>query len=114
MSSATDHDQREPEPITFEDGYTELKGIVERLKDDDVPVHEMFDKFRRGKGLEKSLRSYLTEREGELAEIEQGQNVPEFRVTAPSQPRGDTAEAAKPSVAPSPPAGGISDDDIPF
>ncbi|HEY7933046.1 MAG TPA: exodeoxyribonuclease VII small subunit [Solirubrobacteraceae bacterium] len=72
------------ESITFEEGYEELKNIVARLNDEDISVHEMFEGFRRGKGLEKALRGYLTEREGELTEIEQGNNLPEFSIVAPS------------------------------
>jgi exodeoxyribonuclease VII small subunit len=81
MSKSTTTDR---EDITFEQGYEELKSIVARLNEDDVPVHEMFEGFRRGKGLEQALRSYLTEREGELTEIEQGDNLPEFNIVAPS------------------------------
>ncbi len=86
-------DQREPgqkgsaqtrEQITFEQGYEELKGIVSRLDDPELPVHEMFEGFRRGKGLEKALRAYLQEREGELAELEEGNNLPEFEIASPS------------------------------
>lgn len=73
-----------PEPITFEQGYEQLKTIVSRLDDPELPVHEMFEGFRRGKGLEKALRAYLQEREGELAELEEGNNLPEFEITAPS------------------------------
>ncbi|HTA97558.1 MAG TPA: exodeoxyribonuclease VII small subunit [Solirubrobacteraceae bacterium] len=72
------------EQITFEQGYEELKGIVSRLDDPDLPVHEMFEGFRRGKGLEKALRAYLQEREGELAELEEGNNLPEFEIASPS------------------------------
>ncbi|MGH2832847.1 MAG: exodeoxyribonuclease VII small subunit [Solirubrobacteraceae bacterium] len=72
------------EDITFEQGYEELKGIVARLNEEDISVHEMFEGFRRGKGLEQALRGYLTEREGELTEIEQGNNLPEFNIIAPS------------------------------
>lgn len=72
------------EDITFEQGYEELKGIVARLGEEDISVHEMFEGFRRGKGLEQALRGYLTEREGELTEIEQGNNLPEFNIIAPS------------------------------
>lgn len=72
------------ERITFEQGYEELKAIVARLDDPELPVHEMFDGFRRGKGLEKALRAYLQEREGELSELEQGKNLPEFEIVAPS------------------------------
>ena len=72
------------EEITFEQGYEQLKTIVDRLAQEDVPVQEMFDLFRRGKGLEKSLRGYLEEHEGELEEIEAGEGLPEFKVVAPS------------------------------
>jgi exodeoxyribonuclease VII small subunit len=72
------------EQITFEQGYEQLKAIVARLDDPELPVHEMFDGFRRGKGLEKALRAYLQEREGELSELEEGKNLPEFEIVAPS------------------------------
>lgn len=73
-----------PERVTFEQGYEELKSIVARLDDPELPVHEMFDGFRRGKGLEKALRAYLQEREGELSELEEGKNLPEFDIVSPS------------------------------
>jgi exodeoxyribonuclease VII small subunit len=72
------------EQISFEQGYEELKGIVGRLDDPELPVHEMFEGFRRGKGLEKALRAYLQEREGELAELEEGNNLPQFEIASPS------------------------------
>ncbi|HEU0250139.1 MAG TPA: exodeoxyribonuclease VII small subunit [Solirubrobacteraceae bacterium] len=72
------------EPITFEQGYEELKAIVARLDDPDLPIHEMFEGFRRGKGLEQALRTYLQEREGELAELEAGNDLVEFQIVAPS------------------------------
>jgi exodeoxyribonuclease VII small subunit len=75
---------RTREQITFEQGYEELKGIVSRLDDPELPVHEMFEGFRRGKGLEKALRGYLQEREGELAELEEGNNLPEFEIASSS------------------------------
>jgi exodeoxyribonuclease VII small subunit len=92
-SGRKERDQPEPgqrgsaqtgEQITFEQGYEELKGIVSRLDDPELPVHEMFEGFRRGKGLEKALRAYLQEREGELAELEEGNNLPEFEIASPS------------------------------
>jgi exodeoxyribonuclease VII small subunit len=73
-----------PEPITFEQGYEELKAIVARLDAPDLPIHEMFEGFRRGKGLEQALRAYLQEREGELAELEAGNDLVEFEIVAPS------------------------------
>jgi exodeoxyribonuclease VII small subunit len=75
---------RVAEPVTFEQGYEELKRIVARLDDPELPIHEMFEGFRRGKGLEKALRAYLQEREGELAELEAGDNLAEFQIVAPS------------------------------
>jgi exodeoxyribonuclease VII small subunit len=77
-------DKQAREQITFEQGYEELKGIVNRLDDPELPVHEMFEGFRRGKGLEKALRAYLQEREGELVELEEGNNLPEFEIASPS------------------------------
>jgi exodeoxyribonuclease VII small subunit len=82
-TSPEGHNQ-EREQITFERGYEELKVIVSRLDDPELPVHEMFEGFRRGKGLEKALRAYLQEREGELTELEEGNNLPEFEIAAPS------------------------------
>jgi exodeoxyribonuclease VII small subunit len=76
---------RTPEPITFEQGYEELKAIVARLDDPELPIHEMFEGFRRGKGLEQALRAYLREREGELAELEAGNDLVEFEIVAPSR-----------------------------
>jgi exodeoxyribonuclease VII small subunit len=76
--------ERTPESITFEQGYQELKAIVARLDDPDLPIHEMFEGFRRGKGLEQALRTYLQEREGELAELEAGNDLVEFEIVAPS------------------------------
>jgi exodeoxyribonuclease VII small subunit len=76
--------ERSPEPITFEQGYEELKAIVARLDDPDLPIHELFEGFRRGKGLEQALRAYLQEREGELAELEAGNDLVEFQIVAPS------------------------------
>lgn len=105
-----------PESITFEGGYEELKGIVARFGSEEVSVHEMFEGFRRGKGLERSLREYLTEREGELTEIEQGHNLPQFNIVAPRQPDAASGDAGgfSPSPADFQTRGGASDDDIPF
>jgi exodeoxyribonuclease VII small subunit len=84
-------DTQTREQITFEQGYEELKSIVARLDDPELPIHEMFEGFRRGKGLEKTLRAYLQEREGELAELEEGNNLAEFEIVAPSNGRNTAA-----------------------
>lgn len=78
------HSANGPEKITFEQGYEELKAIVARLDEPELPIHEMFESFRRGKGLEKTLRAYLQEREGELAELEEGNNLAQFEIVSPS------------------------------
>jgi exodeoxyribonuclease VII small subunit len=84
LRAARGEGSAEPEQITFEQGYEELKSIVARLDDPELPIHEMFEGFRRGKGLEKTLRAYLQEREGELAELEEGNNLAEFEIVAAS------------------------------
>lgn len=112
----------ERENITFEEGYEELKSIVSRLNDEDVPVHEMFEGFRRGKGLEQALRGYLTEREGELTEIEQGSNLPEFNIVAPAQPNSNEAQGGaqdsefllSKEIDAEEPSSGAIDQEIPF
>jgi exodeoxyribonuclease VII small subunit len=73
----------QPEELTFEQGYEQLKQIADRLDHDDVPVHEMCALFARGKGLEQVLRDFLTEQQGQLEAIERGENLPEFRIVAP-------------------------------
>jgi exodeoxyribonuclease VII small subunit len=114
----THQELRAPEDITFEAGYEELKTIVGRLDADDVSVHEMFEGFRRGKGLERSLRAYLTEREGELREIEEGRNLPEFNIVAASGPvEAPAHRGAPPAPEPAAPSAQTplaADDDIPF
>jgi exodeoxyribonuclease VII small subunit len=72
--------------VTFEDGYARLKTIVARLDDDNVSVDEMCRLFAEGKGLEQELRVYLEQQQGRLDEIEGGENLPEFRIVAPSRP----------------------------
>ncbi|MFZ1155920.1 MAG: exodeoxyribonuclease VII small subunit [Solirubrobacteraceae bacterium] len=89
--TGTGEHSQEREQITFERGYEELKVIVSRLDDPELPVHEMFEGFRRGKGLEKALRAYLQEREGELTELEEGNNLPEFEIAAPSNGKSPAA-----------------------
>lgn len=82
MSSTTE--------VTYEDGLQRLEGIIERLEADDVPVGEMMNLLREGKGLEQALRGYLDACQAELSEIEAGKNLPEFTVIATSGPTGAT------------------------
>jgi exodeoxyribonuclease VII small subunit len=104
--------------VTFEEGYEELKQLVADVDDEEITVHEMCEKFARGKGLEQALRAYLDEQQGKLKEIEEGRNVPEFRVVAPSRksrPDEDSDVPADTSdFATSDTAGVGANDDIPF
>ena len=102
--------------VTFEAGYDQLNEIVARL-DEDVTVDEMVGLLRAGKGLEKALRDYLETKEGELQEIEAGENLPKYMIVAvadggdepeltefvPQTPTADAEDLAPPA-----------DDDIPF
>jgi exodeoxyribonuclease VII small subunit len=101
--------------ITYEDGYEELKSIVARLDAEDVPVHEMCELFARGKGLEKSLRGYLTTQPGKLDEIEAGENLPTFSIVAPPAPSAEeeleVPEIASGDFERAPAAAPTSDDD---
>jgi exodeoxyribonuclease VII small subunit len=100
------------EKLTFEQGYEELKRIVARLDESDVTVHEMFESFRRGKGLETALRNYLETREGELKEIEEGKNLPDFEIVASSGAA--AAGAAASSIASASASDASGDEQIPF
>ncbi len=114
-------DTTQGERVTFEQGYEELKSIVSELDRPDVSVHDMFEGFRRGKGLETALRGYLSSRQGELTEIEEGKNLPRFEIVAPST-GGKAPSASVPGQVddgdfqPATISGGrtIGDDDIPF
>ncbi len=114
-------DVAQQEQVTFEQGYEELKTIVSELDRPDVSVHDMFEGFRRGKGLETALRGYLSSREGELTEIAEGRNLPHFEIVAPSGGGGAPSVDANRQVdnrdfQPAPISGGVKlgDDDIPF
>ena len=111
--------------VTFESGYDELKGIVTRLDSEEASVHETCELFARGRGLEKELRSYLTDQQGKLDLIEAGEDLPKFRIVAPEDSAEDEVpkdERAAPEDVPtdiadfkpaSPPSS-ATDDDIPF
>jgi exodeoxyribonuclease VII small subunit len=114
-------DAAQQEQVTFEQGYEELKKIVSDLDRPDVSVHDMFEGFRRGKGLETALRGYLSSREGELTEIAEGKNLPHFEIVAPSAGGGAPSVCVHRQVddhdfQPAPISGKtkLGDDDIPF
>jgi exodeoxyribonuclease VII small subunit len=78
--------------VTFEQGYDRLNEIVNRL-DENVTVDEMVALLREGKGLEKALRDYLDTKEGELEQIEAGENLPEYTIVAIADGDGQSAPA---------------------
>ena len=107
--SSTQEGQAKPREIVFEAGYERMKEIGTRLDSGDVPVAEMCDLYAEGKGLGRALMEYLDEREGELQEIDEGRNLPRFKVVATSRQAGAEDEPASPA-APAAPA----QDEIPF
>jgi exodeoxyribonuclease VII small subunit len=102
----------QPTQVVFEGGYERLKEIGARLDAGDVTVAEMCDLYAEGKGLGRALMEYLDEREGELKEIDEGRNLPRFRVVAPSDPAAEEP-AALPHLEASGSNGG-GEDQIPF
>lgn len=107
-------EQTAPAKVTFEDGYEELKRLVAEVDDEEITVHEMCEKFARGKGLERALRAYLDQQQGTLQEIEQGRNVPDITIVAPSKHDGGDGSDEQDFGPPPPAPVGGSDDDIPF
>jgi exodeoxyribonuclease VII small subunit len=108
-----------PTALTFEEGYTRLQTISQRVTSEDVPVAEMCALFAEGKGLQTALTEYLDEQKGRVEAIERGEGIQAFHIVAPA-----AATAAKPDdddlfapaaadFAPAPPTPNTSDD-IPF
>lgn len=107
----------EPTALTFEEGYTRLQAISQRVTSEEVPVAEMCELFAEGKGLQKSLTEYLDQQKSRVEAIERGDGIQAFRIVAPSggtssgqTARVDTGDFAPAPAAPAAPA----DDDIPF
>lgn len=106
----------DPQEITFETGYQRMKEISSDLDSPDLTVAEMCDRYAEGKGLGKALLGYLDEREGELKEIDEGNNLPQFKVTATAMSDAATADvpADTSDFAADAPAAVGAEDDIPF
>ncbi len=104
--SSKQESQVKPREIVFETGYERMKEIGGRLDSGDVTVAEMCDLYAEGKGLGRALMEYLDEREGELQEIDEGRNLPRFKVVA-------TAGEVQAEEAPEP-AAPAAQDEIPF
>ena len=94
--SRTDAAAGKPREIVFEAGYERMKEIGARLDSGDVTVAEMCDLYAEGKGLGAALMQYLDEREGELQEIDEGRNLPRFKVVATSDQAAEPAARAAP------------------
>jgi exodeoxyribonuclease VII small subunit len=102
--SSKQNPHAKPRAIVFEAGYERMKEIGARLDSGDVTVAEMCDLYAEGKGLGRALMEYLDEREGELQEIDEGRNLPRFKVVASSGQPEEAAAAPDPAV----------QDEIPF
>ena len=117
MADATNTDTTE---ITFESGYERMKKISTDLESPELTVAEMCDRYAEGKGLGQAMLGYLDEREGELREIDEGKNLPQFKIIATAKADAgvpadtdvpaDTSDFGSPSA----PAAVGADDDIPF
>lgn len=94
-----------PTTITFQSGWDELQTITSRL-DEGVAVEETIELLARGRGLERTLRDYLTSCKARIEEIERGEGLPEFVISALAEPREPAAAATSGFAA--------ADDDIPF
>lgn len=71
-----------PTRLTFEQGYTRLQAIADRLNENDVPVSEMCDLFAEGKGLERSLTAFLDTQRARVEAIDRGEGIHTFEITA--------------------------------
>jgi len=70
-----------PIRLSFAEAYDQLREITERIDSPDVPVDELLELLRRGKGLETALRARLDEVEQQITAIEAGENIPHFEIT---------------------------------
>jgi exodeoxyribonuclease VII small subunit len=104
----------ETKALTFEDGYQRLQTIAGRLSEDEVPVSEMCDLFAEGKGLEQALTTYLDEQRERVDEIERGEGVRAFKITAIAPVDATSADDDFQPVPGPRTLAGSGDDDIPF
>jgi exonuclease VII small subunit len=104
-----------PLQISFEDGYERMKQISASLESTDLTVSEMCQSYAEGKGLGKALLAYLDEREGELKEIDDGENLPAFEIIATkNQAASRSAEPASARGLGPADGTGVSEDEVPF
>lgn len=67
-------------PITFEQGLGRLSEIVRQVESESVPIGTAIELVREGRGIERALREYLDQCQGELSEIEAAEAPTTFRV----------------------------------
>jgi exodeoxyribonuclease VII small subunit len=67
-------------PITFEQGLGRLSEIVRQVESESVPIGTAIELVREGRGIERALREYLDQCQGELVEIETAEAPTTFRV----------------------------------
>lgn len=96
-----------PTTITFQSGWDELQTITSRL-DEGVAVEETIELLARGRGLERTLRDYLTSCKARIEEIERGEGLREFVISTLAEPPSAAGTPASITV------GTAADDDIPF
>lgn len=102
----------QPTDITFTAAYDELKGITERLNNEEVEADELVDLLRRGKGLEAVLRAHLTGIEQEVTAIENGEGIAAYRIVRGSAEASDVPADTSDFENTEPV--GSAGDDIPF
>jgi hypothetical protein len=92
-----------------------MKQISASLESTDLTVSEMCQSYAEGKGLGKALLAYLDEREGELKEIDAGENLPAFEIIATKNDAssGSAEPAGSSDLGPAAGRRG-SEDEIPF
>ena len=111
--SSKQEPQVKPREIVFEAGYERMKEIGGRLDSGDVTVAEMCDLYAEGKGLGRALMEYLDEREGELQEIDEGRNLPRFKVVSTAGEANEVQDEVQ-AEEPRAPAAPAAQDEIPF
>lgn len=59
----------QPEDMTFEKAIAELKGIVDKIEEGQIPLQDSIEQYERGMGLIKYCRSVLQAAEKRIEKI---------------------------------------------
>ncbi len=62
--------------LRYEDALAELEQLVQRMEDDQLPLDQLLDNYRRGAELLEACRSRLTAIEAQVKVLEDGQLKP--------------------------------------